>query len=264
MAQLFVINMQLTQTNKALPNAVKPAICEASAVQKTGPRNAPRRFFAVLLATFAVCALCGCALWSPRADPTRYYVLTVQAAPTVRGAEIQFKRWRVGLRPVEMPAYLRGKAMIVRTDANEIQFADYDRWAEPLDQGIGRVMRQVLALATNVEGVSSKFYGDEPLDCEVSIRILACEGALDEKGHSTIRFTAAWEARSLGNNFAFYKHGVFTAQPAAWNGRDYGQLAMRISEAIAGAGKEIASALPMEAGKSAETTPEQTKHEKQD
>jgi uncharacterized lipoprotein YmbA len=205
------------------------------------------RAFVLRLCMFAACALSGCSLLQPHADPTRFYVLTVPSAPPEQAGEGEFKRWRVGLRPVEVPAYLRSRAMVVRTGINEIHFADFHRWAEPLDQGIGRVIKETLSSARNVETVVLNSHGDDTLDYEVGIRLLACEGLRGEKGGGTIRFAVTWEARSVGKNSTVTKRGMFTADQVAWDGKDYAQLAERLSGAIAGVSKAIATALPMEA-----------------
>jgi uncharacterized lipoprotein YmbA len=205
------------------------------------------RAFVLRLCTFAACALSGCSLLQPHADPTRFYVLTVPSAPPERAGGGEFKRWRVGLRPVEVPAYLRSRAMVVRTGTNEIHFADFDRWAEPLDQGISRVIKETLSSARNVATVALNSYGDDTLDYEVAIRLLACEGVRLEKGNGTIRFAVTWEARSVGKNSTVTKRGGFSADAVAWDGKNYGQLAERLSGAIAGVSEAIATALPMEA-----------------
>jgi len=210
----------------------------------------------------AAWALSGCTLLQPREDPTRFYVLTAPGAQAGREAEGEFKRWKVGLRPVEGPAYLRSKAMVVRTGPNEIHFAEFDRWAEPLDQGISRVMKATLSSARNVEDLALNSHGDDTLDYEVTIRILACEGVRIENGKSTIRFAVTWEVRSVEKNSAVTRRGVFTADPVAWNGKDYGQLAERLSEAVAGASKAVAADLPMEAKTPGKTTTEETKSRK--
>jgi uncharacterized lipoprotein YmbA len=221
-------------------------------------RSVLSRSFVLLLCAVASCALSGCALLQPHADPTRFYVLTVPSAPPEGPADGEFKRWKLGLRPVEVPAYLRSKAMVIRTGTNEIHFADFDRWAEPLDQGISRVMKETLSSARNVENVALNSHGDDTLDYEVAIRILGCEGVRVENGSSSIRFAVTWEVRSVEKSSTVTKRGAFTADPVAWNGRDYGQLAERLSEAIAAVSKAVAADLPMEAQTPGKATTEKT------
>jgi hypothetical protein len=205
----------------------------------------PRRAFALLAGVIAACALSSCAFLQPPADPTRFYVLTLPSASSPSAADGEFARWKIGLRSVELPAYLQTKLMVVRTGTNEIHFAEFDRWAEPLDAGIGRVIKEKLISADNVKVVALNSHGEDTLDYEVMIRVLACEGVRGESGTGSIRLSMSWEIQSVGTNATAIKRGGFTAAPAAWDGKDYGQLALQLSKAIADAGKALAVDLPM-------------------
>jgi uncharacterized lipoprotein YmbA len=198
----------------------------------------------------------GCSLLRPHDDPTRFYVLTAPRTATGRLEDGELKRLRIGLKPVETPAYLRSKSMVVRSGTNEIHFAEFDRWAEPLDQGISRVMKDDLSAARNVAVVTLNSHGEDSLDYEVAIRILAFEGVRLENRKSSIRFVALWETRGVGTNATATKHGGFTANALAWDGKDYGQLAGYLSEAVAQASIALAADLPVEATPSPAATPE--------
>ena len=210
----------------------------------------------LLLGFIAAAFLGGCSFLRPHDDPTRFYVLTVPHAATEHFAGGDLKKLRIGLKSVEVSAYLRSKSMVVRTGTNEIHFAEFDRWAEPLDQGISRVMKEHLSAASNVASVTLNSHGDDTLNCEVAIQILACEGVRVESGMSSIRFAATWEVRPVGTNSTTTKRGGFTADGVAWSGKDYGQLAERISEAIADASIALAADLPMQAKSFPKATPE--------
>ena len=203
----------------------------------------PRRPIALLVGALTVASLGGCALLQPHPDPTRFYVLTVPHSSTERTAAGDFKRLRIGLKTVEVPAYLRGSSMVVRTGTNEIHFAEFDRWAEPLDQGISRVVKESLSSAHNVDSVTLNSHGDGALDCEVAIRILSCEGVRVENGGSSIRFVSTWEVRAVGTNSMATKSGGFTAGAVAWDGKNYAQLAELLSEAIARTSTALAADL---------------------
>ena len=230
--------MQLTRSNQ----------CPVIKIQRLA--------FVLLLGAIASFAFEGCALLRPHADPTRFYVLTVPSAPLKPAVGGEFKRWRVGLRPLEVESYLRTKFIVVRTGTNEIHFADFDRWAEPLDQGISRVLKETLGSAQNVESVALNSHGDDSLDFEVTVQILACHGMRAATGRSSIRFAATWEVRTIGTNSTVIKHGGFSAPAADWDGNNYSQLATQLSAAVAAAGKTLAADLPMEASPSGKTNTE--------
>ena len=195
----------------------------------------------------AAAFLGGCGFLRPHDDPTRFYVLTVPQVATERFADNKSRQLKIGLKPVELPAYLRSRSMVVRTGTNEIHFAEFDWWAEPLDQGISRVMKENLIASSKVASVTLNSHGDTTLDCEVVIRILACEGVREENGSGSIRFATMWEVQTVGTNSMATTRGGFTAGAVAWDGKTYAQLAERLSEAIAGASTSLAADLPMEA-----------------
>lgn len=248
--------MQLTRPSQPQTGRTPGRRFKISTHGRLGYRRVPHRPHTLLLSALVACVLTGCSLLQPHSDPTRFYVLTVQS-PSPKPAEstpqIAANRWKVGLRQVEVPAYLRSKAIVIRTGANEVYFADFDRWAEPLDQGISRVMKEALGSTSNVAEVTLNSHGDETLDCEVAIRVLACEGVRVEHGTNSIRFAVTWQVRSLGKNPALAQHGVFAPDAAPWDGKDYGRLAEGLSEAIARLSTTIAASLPVADGASDKT-----------
>ena len=204
----------------------------------------PWRAFTLLLGIVTAGVLNGCAFMQPHADPTKFYVLTSPGGSAQPAPAREAVRWKIGLRPIEMPAYLQTKLMVVRTGASEIQFAEFDRWAEPLDAGISRVMKETLGSAPNVESVALNSRGDDTLNYEIKMRVQACEGVRGAGGNGSISLAMSWEIRSLGTDSTLVQCGGFTARAAVWDGSDYGQLAMRLSEAIAHAGLACAADLP--------------------
>lgn len=196
----------------------------------------------------AICLLLsGCPLANlPQAqsDPTRYYLLnaTGSGSPSETGAAGH--RWVVGVRAVNVPSYLQSKSFAVRSAANEIKYLDFTCWGEPLDQGIARVLAENLQSLKNVARVSlAPFRPDDPRDFEVRVRVTACEGTTE----GGVRFAANWQVTPPGG--APVAEGSYTASGLRWDGHDYGQLAARLSEAVAGLGGEIGAALPQPAAK---------------
>jgi len=214
--------------------------------RKTGWRNISFHGLNLMFWAVAAVGVSGCAFLSPKADPTRFYVLTVPASTPARNGGEEIKHWQVRLNPMEVPAYLRTRFIVVRTGTNEIHFEEFERWAEPLDEGIKRVMEETLG-SRNIESKALNLHGNDTLDYEVSIQILACEGVRVDHGNSSIRLAMSWEVRPLADTLMKIRRGGFTTNAMVWNGRDYGQLAERLSEAIAGAGKMLAADMPTEA-----------------
>ena len=202
---------------------------------------------ALLAVAVSLGALSGCALLQPRPDSTKFYLLTpatvaAQAPPINPGAGL-----KIGLRAVEVPTYLRTKKMVVRAGRNEILYSEFDRWAEPLDEAIARVVKEALGSTDKVDRVALNSQGGDTLDYEVRIRVLACEGARGGGGADSIRLAMSWEIQPSGTNGAALKRGGFRAAPADWEGKDYARLAWQLGKGIGEAAQALAADLVAEA-----------------
>jgi uncharacterized protein len=189
---------------------------------------------------------CNLPLPNAKSDQTRYYLLTPAEINPETDAAAALKRWVVGVRAVDVATYLRTKSFAVRSQANEIAFLDFARWGEPLDQGIARVLAENLRSLKNVARVSLQpFRADDQLDFEVVVSVTACEGTAD----GDVRFAATWRIPAPGGSAAVAAEGSYAATGLRWDGHNCGQLAARLSEALAGLGRDIAAALPKEPAK---------------
>jgi uncharacterized protein len=209
------------------------------------PKNLTRpRWLAPCAAVAALGLLAACNVVPPASDdPTRFFVLSDPASPAppapAPGAV------RVGLRAIRLEAYLRKKEMVVRTGANEVEFRDYKRWAEPLDTAVGRILRLRLLEEPGVAQVLvDPFPVDQEPDYDVSIDVRRCEGSVDASGKGSASFSATIEITTAAPDPHVVTRKLFTAPAAAWDGRDFGQLASLLSADISALGQEIASDLP--------------------
>lgn len=76
---------------------------------------------------------------------TRFYVLSDVAATTRLAAGVE-QDVAVGLGPVELPEYLDRPQIVTRTDQNELQLAEFDKWAEPLKDNVSQVLAENLRI----------------------------------------------------------------------------------------------------------------------
>ena len=91
-----------------------------------------------LLSTlFCLALLAGCGS-SPRSD---YYMLTADAPGTPGSGGPA-----LGVGPVSVPEYLNTRQIVMNRNAHKLELAEFDRWAEPLDAGVSRVMAVNLAV----------------------------------------------------------------------------------------------------------------------
>ncbi len=177
--------------------------------------------------------LTGCNLL-PEAAPER----ARQFVPEGRmaAAEAPAGAVRLGLRPVEVPAYLRAKAMVARSGENEVRFVTDAYWAEPLDGAIARLLRERLAAGAKV--LAYPFPAQLPRDYDLTVRVLHAEGAADG-----VRFTAVIELLRIGDQPQLVVRRQFTAPAVAWN-NDPAQLARGLSNAVEALADEVLAIVP--------------------
>lgn len=125
---------------------------------------------AILPLTFlgSLALLPGCS----RSAPTRFYLLrSIASEPPERAAARTEGAVAVG--PVKLPEYLDRPQIVTRANSGtQVVVADFDRWAEPLADGIKRVVVQNLAVllpTTSVHGFPA--VGEVPADFQVSLQV---------------------------------------------------------------------------------------------
>lgn len=74
---------------------------------------------------------------SPR---NNYYLLTAAGSHSASGQSPA-----LGIGPVEIPEYLNRNGLVYSRQGNQLQISSQERWAEPLEDGIGRVLGMNLA-----------------------------------------------------------------------------------------------------------------------
>ena len=198
-----------------------------------------RRARALGFALGALVLFGGCNLLpEAQTDPTRFYVLSTTAVAAVGTPG---KGPAVHLRPVELASYIKAKPLIVRRGDNEVEFREFARWGEPLELGIGRVLREELlargaAGAVQASGVRALAVD---YDYELSVRVLACEGTAG----GGVLFHAVWELTTSGATPRVVAHGDFHPEDLKWDGKSEASLAAQLSKAVGGLSEEIAASL---------------------
>lgn len=180
----------------------------------------------------------GCSLPQATPDTAHNYVLRVAG----KAVPLNFSGLHIGLFPVQLPEYLKQRSMVVREGASEVRYNDEERWAESLDAGLTRVLRERLSATAQV--ASYPFTLEATRDYDVRVRVQACEGTSD----GGVVFSATFEIYASGANGALVVQNAFTAEPAKWDGSDYARLAGLISADATKLADAIVAAIPQPKG----------------
>lgn len=193
-------------------------------------RGSMRRF--VLALNAAVFLLSGCG--SP--DP-RFYVLSGVPAPTrplaARGPDLA-----VGVGPVEFPDYLDRPQIVTRTGRNELQLAEFDRWAEPLQQNAIQVLAENLAvLLPSKKVVTYPWRRATPVDYQLIVKVIRFDRA--EGGDSTL--STRWAVLTGdGKNELLSRESRYTERPAR---TDYAATVDSMNRILSAFSGDIASSI---------------------
>ncbi len=104
-----------------------------------------------IAAVFLLCLLllCGCASKSPN-----YYILhSLQSEASNEKMAIADTDLTIGVGPVKIPEYLDRSQMATRSTPSSLQFAEFDKWAEPLEKNLTRVLAENLAILLSTDRV---------------------------------------------------------------------------------------------------------------
>jgi len=174
------------------------------------------------------CASCG--LLSPQADPTRYAVLASVdelSGPASPAAEADSAQ-SIGLGPISFPDYLRNAAMVTREGGTRLVRSPTERWAEPFERSLERVLVLNLRREPAVSGVILyPWYATERPAVQVQIDFSRCE----RDANAGVVVAARWQVRWLDGSREPIDQETRVVRPSVSAEGD--QVALAISEALA-------------------------------
>jgi uncharacterized lipoprotein YmbA len=198
------------------------------------------KLFLPALATCALLLTTACQIVpEARPDPTRFYMLTASAPDDLDLRKLSGVT--LGLHEIRLPVYLAdSRALAVRSPGNRIAYRDYERWAEPLDEGIERVLRIALIASPDVARVLTlPFPVGVDRDYDLQVTMLACEGYADG---DTREIRLALDYSLLTPDGGLITHGIYRSPHHVWDGSS-SDLARLLSQTIADSADDILAAL---------------------
>ena len=132
-------------------------------------RNARPFPLRCLFLTLVLCILSGCG----NSESNRYYQLSsLPNTENLGHAGEKKKGTIIGIGPVEIPRYVDRLQLVTRTSDNVVELAEFDRWAEPVDTDVKRVLiENVSQLLGKEKAAVIKWDEGLPLDYQVRIEV---------------------------------------------------------------------------------------------
>ena len=185
----------------------------------------------ILMMLLAVLVLIGCAGTS---DKPKFYVLSpIPASEKTAPLDIT-----VSLTMVNLADYIDRPQIVTRTSANEISISEFDRWAEPLNEAIPRLVAENLSLLLGSDKVATvAWHGSVAPDYAVLFEVVRFDGS--PRGDVSLHYMYAI-LDSEGKKVFEAKRSVLR-EPTG--GPGYEAMVSAGSRAVAAMSREIAEAI---------------------
>lgn len=130
--------------------------------------------------------LCSCG----RTSPTRFYILnSISETGTEINKNKSKKKMIIGVGPVDIPDYLQRPQIVTRTRQNNLELAEFDKWAGSLKHDIPLVIAENLSVFLNTDHVFIyPWKGSLPVLYQVKLEIMR----FDAEPGKQAALTARW------------------------------------------------------------------------
>ncbi len=179
--------------------------------------------------------LAGCA----SSAPSRFYVLSPLASSKAESQALKDEVCiAIGIGPVELPAYLDRPQIVTRVSENELNLAEFDKWAEPLKDNLFRVLAENLSTLLCADAISIfPWKGPTPIDYQVEVTVIRMDGNVG--GNASL--VARWAIFRENDKKMLLTRKSSYSEPLS--SQNYKALVSAQSRTIADLSREIAEAI---------------------
>ena len=169
--------------------------------------------------------------------PSRFYVLNSLSASETIPATSAEQGPVIGVGPITLPKYLDRPQIVTRAGSNQLALAEFDRWAEPLQDNVARVLAENLArLIPTDQLLLHAWPRSATLDYQVTVDVLHFDGWLG--GES--RLLALWSILD-GAELTLWSQRASLNAPVS--GRDYDAMVVAMNQLLEWLSRDLASAI---------------------
>ena len=176
--------------------------------------------------------LIGCA----SRPPTRFYVLSPASAPEGAQRPPETPCFSIGIGPVRIPEYLGRSGIVTNLSAHELMVGDFNKWAEPLEENLPRVLGENLSylLCTKTVFILPASRGTL-IDYQVRMEVIRMDGKLGDTAVLDVLWTIVARKEELLTKRSIYREKT--------GGEGYEEYVSAQSRNVASLSGEIAKAI---------------------
>jgi len=176
----------------------------------------------------------GCSIGQP-SRPSEFYVLSEEPAPPVSGRSDPAEPLLLGLGPLSMSDVFDRPQIVTRPDPNQIQLAEFDRWAGDLKKNLEQVLAQNLMSRLNTDSVVIHPWSSrtEP-DFQIAVHFFRFDGQVGQRA----RIEGVWRLLDGAKGCELSARSFKYEEPPV--GKGYAEFVAAMSGAVAKLSQEIA------------------------
>ncbi|MDX1410799.1 MAG: PqiC family protein [Nitrospirales bacterium] len=123
-------------------------------------------------------------------EPIRYYQLSsLPGSDNQRASKSEKRGTIIGIGPVDIPRYVDRLQIVTRSAPNVVDLAEFDRWAEPVQTDVKRVLVENVSQLLAGERAAVTFW-DEGLPLDYQVRIEVTRFDFESSGEAIL--SARW------------------------------------------------------------------------
>ena len=186
---------------------------------------------ALLISVFYVFGLLGCT----GSEKSNFYMLGSMdrfSAPILNAESVDIS---IGIGPLTIPEYLNRPQIVTRSGRYEIDIAEFDRWAESLEDTIPRVLAENLSALLSTNRVYTYPWPKKTPAYELKIEIINFDGTIP----GSVELTARWTLIKDGMETRINRKKYIDKKPIA--GQGYSGMVSAMSLSLYDMSREIAA-----------------------
>jgi uncharacterized lipoprotein YmbA len=172
--------------------------------------------------------------------PSRYYLLT-STSFTAEKSESRFLK--IGINTIKFPDYLQRAPIVTNLSENQLNLAEFDRWAEPLSENFTRIMAENLVKLIPTDYVSVfPWVGFTDFDYQLTLEIRQFQLHTP----SPVILVAYWQI--MGKDQVIIMENQRSEIKTPVKATDYDTIVSAMSQSVEILSKEIADSINALAG----------------
>jgi uncharacterized lipoprotein YmbA len=143
----------------------------------------------------------------------------------------------IGVGPVEIAAYIDRPQIVTRIGENELNVAEFNRWASPIRGEVTRVLAENLAVLLSTDSVLTYPWRQS---ADVKFQVMVDIEHFDGKSGDGVFLQAQWGVFGADGEVLLVRKSTYTEQV---NSKDYSSYVDALSLSLDGLSRDIAAAI---------------------